>query len=117
MFAMVSTLLLGSIGFYLYQSLQREIAWRDDQALLGRLERMQVLISDSDSIEQLRGRPKLYENMLGNRDSLLWIVDNTGKVLIEINPVRMTLPKLPAAPTRASLTITLPSQCGLPGRM
>lgn len=98
MFALVSTLLLGSIGFYLYQSLQREIAWRDDQALLGRLERMQALISDSDSIEQLRGRPKLYENMLGNRDSLLWIVDDTGKVLIEINPVRMTLPKLPAAP-------------------
>ena len=98
MFALVSALLLGSIGFYLYQSLQREIAWRDDQALLGRLERMQALISDSDSIEQLRGRPKLYENMLGNRDSLLWIVDDTGKVLIEINPVGMTFPKLPAAP-------------------
>jgi len=97
MFALVSVLLLGSIGFYLYQSLQREIAWRDDQALLGRLERMQALISDSDSIEQLRGRPKLYENMLGNRDSLLWIVDDTGKVLIEINPVGMTFPKLPAA--------------------
>ncbi|VVO73732.1 Sensor protein CzcS [Pseudomonas fluorescens] len=98
MFALVSTPLLGSIGFYLYQSLQREIAWRDDQALLGRLERMQALISDSDSIEQLRSRPKLYENMLGNRENLLWIVDDTGKVLIEINPVGMTLPKLPAAP-------------------
>ncbi|MDR7283742.1 two-component system heavy metal sensor histidine kinase CusS [Pseudomonas corrugata] len=98
MFALVSTPLLGSIGFYLYQSLQREIAWRDDQALLGRLERMQALISDSDSIEQLRSRPKLYENMLGNRENLLWIVDDTGKVLIEINPVGMTLPKLPTAP-------------------
>lgn len=98
MFALVSGLLLGSIGFYLYQSLQREIAWRDDQALLGRLERMQALISDSDSIEQLRGRPKLYENMLGNRDNLLWIVDDTGKVLIEINPVGMILPQLPASP-------------------
>ncbi|QZB01025.1 heavy metal sensor histidine kinase [Pseudomonas mandelii] len=102
MFALVSASLLGSIGFYLYQSLQREIAWRDDQALLGRLERMQALISDSDSIEQLQGRPKLYENMLGNRDNLLWIVDDTGKVLIEINPVGMAFPKLPAAP-QASL--------------
>jgi two-component system heavy metal sensor histidine kinase CusS len=97
MFALVSAPLLGSIGFYLYQSLEREIAWRDDQALLGRLERMKALISDSDSVEQLRGRPKLYENMLGNRENLLWIVDDTGKVLIEINPVGMTLPKLPAA--------------------
>ncbi|OCW25085.1 sensor histidine kinase [Pseudomonas aylmerensis] len=97
MFALVSALLLGSIGFYLYQSLQREIAWRDDQALLGRLERMQALINDSVSVEQLRNRPKLYENMLGNRDNLLWIVDDTGQVLIEINPVSMRLPTLPAA--------------------
>lgn len=97
MFALVSVLLLGAIGFYLYQSLQREIAWRDDQALLGRLERVQALINDSASIEQLRNRPKLYENMLGNSDNLLWIVDDSGRVLIEINPVNMSLPKLPAA--------------------
>ena len=94
MFALVSALLLGSIGFYLYQSLRREIAWRDDQALLGRLERMQALINDSVSVEQLRNRPKLYENMLGNRDNLLWIIDDTGQVLIEINPVSMSLPTL-----------------------
>ena len=97
MFALVSALLLGSIGFYLYQSLQREIAWRDDQALLGRLERMQALLNDSVSVEQLRHRPKLYENMLGNRDNLLWIVDGSGQALIEINPVGMSVPTLPAA--------------------
>ena len=98
MFALVSALLLGAIGFYLYQSLEREIAWRDDQALLGRLERMQALINDSDSVEQLRTRPKLYENMLGNRDNLLWILDESGQVLIEINPAQMNLPRLPATP-------------------
>lgn len=97
MFALVSTLLLGSIGFYLYQSLQREIAWRDDQALLGRLERMQALLDDSESIDALRSRPQLYENMLGNRDSLLWIVDDAGQRLIEINPALLPLPVLPAA--------------------
>ena len=98
MFALVSALLLGAIGFYLYQSLQREIAWRDDQALLGRLERMQALLDDSESIEALRRRPQLYENMLGNRDSLLWIVDDAGHRLIEINPGVLPLPALPAAP-------------------
>ncbi|WP_339082168.1 heavy metal sensor histidine kinase [Pseudomonas sp. TMP9] len=97
MFALVSALLLGAIGFYLYQSLQREIAWRDDQALLGRLERMQALLDDSESIEALRRRPQLYENMLGNRDSLLWIVDDAGHRLIEINPGVLPLPALPAA--------------------
>lgn len=98
MFALVSMLLMGSFGLYLYQSLQREIAWRDDQALLGRLQHTQALINDSTSVETLRTRPKLYENMLGNRDNLLWIVDDAGKVLIEINPVNLALPTLQAAP-------------------
>ncbi|QWV16771.1 heavy metal sensor histidine kinase [Stutzerimonas zhaodongensis] len=97
MFALVSTALLGAIGFYLYQSLEREIAWRDDQALLGRLERMAALLNDSDSIEVLRERPQLYANMLGNRDSLLWVLGESGAPLIEINPVQLAIPQLPPA--------------------
>lgn len=97
MFALVSTALLGAIGFYLYQSLEREIAWRDDQALLGRLERMAALLDDSDSIEVLRERPQLYANMLGNRDSLLWVLGENGAPLIEINPVQFAIPQLPPA--------------------
>lgn len=99
MFALVSVLLLGAVGVYLYQSLQREITWRDDQALLGRLQRMQALITDSDSIDALRQRPQLYENMLGNRDNVLWIVDGSGQLLINVNPLSLSLPDLPAAPT------------------
>jgi two-component system heavy metal sensor histidine kinase CusS len=97
MFALVSVLLSGAIGFYLYQSLQREVAWRDDQALLGRVQRMQALIHDSQSIEALRARPQLYENMLGNRDNVLWIVDAAGQLLIDVNPLALPLPHLPPA--------------------
>lgn len=97
MFALVGVLLLGALGFFLYQSLQREIAWRDDQALLGRLQRMQALLDDAASIEALRRRPQLYENMLGNRDNLLWIVDARGQPLIEVNPPALPLPNLPPA--------------------
>ena len=96
-FALVATLLLGAIGFYLYRSLEHEITWRDDQALLGRLERMQALLEDSASVEALRQRPQLYENMLGNRDSLLWLLDAQGRALIEINPPRLAIPPLPAS--------------------
>ena len=60
-FALVAVVLLGAIGLYLYRSLDREISWRDDQALLGRLERMQALLEDSASVEALRQRPQLYE--------------------------------------------------------
>lgn len=98
MFALVSAVLLGAVGLYLYQSLQREIAWRDDQALLGRLLRMQTLIGDSESVDLLRSRPQLYENMLGNRDNLLWVIDKNGQRLIEINPLALPLPSLSPAP-------------------
>ena len=95
MFALVSVLLLGALGLYLYHSLAREVAWRDDQALAGRVERMGALIGDSDSIEALRQRPQLYANMLGNRDNLLWVLDGAGRPLIEINPTRLPVPVLP----------------------
>lgn len=97
MFALASVLLSGAIGFFLYQSLQREVTWRDDQALLGRLERMQALIHDSESIEALQARPQLYENMLGNRDNVLWMVDDAGRLLIDVNPLSMPVPALPPA--------------------
>lgn len=95
LFTLVSTLVLGSIGFYLYQSLQKEIVWRDNQSLLGRLERMHALLDDSDSIAALRQRPHLYGNMLGNQQSLLWILDPQQQVLIEINPAGLPTPVLP----------------------
>lgn len=98
MFALASVLLLGALGLYLYQSLEREIAWRDDVSLVGRVERMGVLIGDSDSIEALRQRPQLYANMLGNQGDLLWVLDGAGQPLIEINPARLAVPALPPGP-------------------
>ena len=98
MFALVSVLLLGTLGFYLYQSLEREIAWRDDQALAGRVERMRALIGDSDSIDALRQRPQLYANMLGNQGNLLWVLDSAGRPLIEINPSGLPVPEPVLAP-------------------
>lgn len=97
MFALVSSLLLGAVAVYLYQSLQREILWRDDQALLGRLQHMQALLDDAASIDTLRERPQLYQNMLGNRDSVLWIVDAQGRSLIEVNPSALPRPVLAPA--------------------
>ncbi|CAM3813692.1 heavy metal sensor histidine kinase [Ectopseudomonas alcaliphila] len=97
MFALSSCVLLGAVATYLYHSLEREILWRDDQALLGRLQRMQALLDDTESIEALRSRPQLYENMLGNRDNFLWIVDAADHMLIEVNPASLPLPKLPDA--------------------
>ncbi|WP_429050256.1 heavy metal sensor histidine kinase [Aeromonas hydrophila] len=98
MFALVSAQLLGAVGFYLYHSLQREIAWRDDQALLGRLARIQAMIHDSANLNALRTRPQLYDSMLGNRDGLLWVVDENNQLQIDINPLGLPRAFLPPAP-------------------
>lgn len=108
MFSLVSLLVLGSIGFFLYQSLQKELSWRDDQALIGRLERMEALLDDSDGIEILRSRPKLYDNMLGNRQNLLWILDDHQRPLIEINPVDLPVPQLQPQPQPRLTSVQTP---------
>lgn len=98
MFALVSMCLLGGIGFYLHYSLQRELAWRDDQSLLGRLEHIQALLNESASVTELQNRPQLYANMLGNQDSLLWVLDGSGAALISVNPSQLPLPTLSVSP-------------------
>ena len=92
LFALGSALLLGAICIFLYGALEREIAWRDDQALAGRIDRTRSLIEDSADLEVLRRRPRLYDNMLGNRDSALWIVDAAGQVRIAVDPAGLALP-------------------------
>ncbi|RSZ60577.1 heavy metal sensor histidine kinase [Massilia atriviolacea] len=94
-FALAGAVLTGAMGLYLYQALARELAVRDDQALAGRVERMGALIDDSASIDALQRRPQLYGNMMGNRDSMLWIVDDQGSARITVNPTPLAVPHLP----------------------
>ncbi|VVO86305.1 Sensor protein CzcS [Pseudomonas fluorescens] len=93
-FAMVCALVLSAIGVFLYRSLAAEIAYRDDLALLGRLEQVRALLADSDSLDALQARPRLYQNMLGNLDSLLLVRRADGSNVIAINPRQRTLPVL-----------------------
>ncbi|VVN40892.1 Sensor protein CzcS [Pseudomonas fluorescens] len=97
-FALVCALVLSAIGVFLYRSLASEIAWRDDLALLGRLEQVRALLADSDSLGALQARPRLYQNMLGNLDSLLLVRRADGSSVIAINPRQRDLPTLNAIP-------------------
>ncbi|MGS0543520.1 heavy metal sensor histidine kinase [Pseudomonas sp. Y5-11] len=95
-FAVVCALVLSAIGVFLYRSLDSEIAYRDDLALLGRLEQVRALLADSDSLDALQARPRLYQNMLGNLDSLLLVRRADGSNVIAINPRQRELPSLNA---------------------
>ncbi|MGY2443777.1 heavy metal sensor histidine kinase [Pseudomonas sp. SDO52101_S400] len=97
-FAAVCALVLGAIGVFLHRSLASELAWRDDMALLGRLEQVRALLADSDSLDALQARPRLYQNMLGNLDSLLLVQRADGSKVITINPRQRALPPVQAIP-------------------
>ena len=96
-FALLGTLLMGIVGVYLYQSLLSEVALRDDQALLGRLERVQLLLQGSPDLDEPTNRPELYANMLGNTQHFLWVLDPDGRALVSINPTDLPRPRLDAA--------------------
>lgn len=93
--ALTCALVMSLIGVFLYRSLASELAWRDDQALLGRLEQVRALLHDSDSLEALQESPRLYQNMLGNLDSVLLVKREDGSPLIAINPHQQALPDVP----------------------
>ncbi|MFJ2537244.1 heavy metal sensor histidine kinase [Pseudomonas sp. NPDC087614] len=95
-FAVVCALVLSAIGVFLYRSLAAQIAYRDDLALLGRLEQVRALLADSDSLDALQARPRLYQNMLGNLDSLLLVRRADGANVIAINPRHRDLPPINA---------------------
>lgn len=92
LFALASAVLFALMGFYVFNALQREVAYRDDIALLGRIERIEDIIKDNKNIDYLKNQPKLYSNMLGNRDNALWIIGESGDLLIEVNPENLPTP-------------------------
>ena len=89
--AVVCALAMSAVAVFLYRSLAAEIAYRDDLALLGRLEQVRTLLHDSDSLGALQQRPQLYQNMLGNQESVLRVRRANGSLVFEINPHDETL--------------------------
>lgn len=94
LFSLISAVLFALMGVYVYSSLESEVSQRDDLSLLGRVDRIKAIINDNQNIEALKNQPEMYDNMMGNKENLLWIVNAEGKVLIEVNPVGFAMPDI-----------------------
>ena len=92
MFAFTSAVLFALMGFYIFNALDKEIAHRDDILLLGRIDRIENIIKDNNNIEILKSQPKIYSNMLENKENALWIINQSGEILIEVNPGKLSAP-------------------------
>ncbi|NHC02776.1 heavy metal sensor histidine kinase [Acinetobacter sp. 187] len=96
-FGMISCVVFIGIGLLSDRNMQTMIQTQQDQALTARIERIEVFLKDSDSLELLIQHPRLYENMLGQQDNLL-ILRRNDQVIIEINPLNIQMPKLSFQP-------------------
>ena len=118
LFALLSFAALAGLGVALYHGLERELMRRDDAALVYRVEQLRRFLADGSTLDLLRTRPTLFENMLGNHESLLLVGTAGQPPLLLVNPGGLQVPDLPAVDVSRSLQLDdvhhLPGVDGVP---
>ncbi|MGH8810762.1 MAG: heavy metal sensor histidine kinase [Advenella sp.] len=104
-FAVISCLIVSSLGFYLYSSAKQALEVRADYTLIGRVERFRTLLHDLYNVRQMEERPAIFESMLGNEKDVRIFQRENGTPFIVVNPDRMTPPPMIPVPVGQRLTI------------
>lgn len=119
-FSLVAMLTVAGAGWYLYESMKTSVLARSDNAVLGRLDHFRKLLHYDLTLDKLSSSPQIFQNMLGSEDDIFVIAEVGQPPVIQVNPLRATLPPLPevaqdAVPTASDLRSgTAPS--GIPLR-
>lgn len=91
--SLISCVLFCIIGWMSYKNVEYMMHKQQDKGLLARIQRMQVFLTNENTIDILVKYPKLYENMSGQEDNL-FIVKRNDQFLININPLDIQIPSL-----------------------
>ncbi|WP_077048596.1 heavy metal sensor histidine kinase [Pseudomonas sp. KK4] len=117
-FAFLAFVSLTALGVALYHDLERELIRRDDAALVTRIDQLRTFLNDSNTLELIRTKPALFQNMLGNREALLTIGVPGKPPLLVVNPGNLSMPTLPPMPLNHPLSLSdvqhLPNVDGVP---
>ncbi len=117
-FALLAFALLATLGVALYRDLERELIHRDDAALIYRVDQLRNLLNDSNTLDLIKTKPELFQNMLGNRESVLSIAAPGQKPLLEVNPGNIDMPDVAPVPRDHALEFAdvqhLPGVNGVP---
>ncbi|WP_248745982.1 heavy metal sensor histidine kinase [Pseudomonas sp. MWU12-2037] len=93
-FALLAFALLATMGVELYRELESELIHRDEAALVFRVNQLRNLLNDSNTRDLIRTKPALFQNMMGNRESVLSIGAPGGPPLLVVNPGNLDIPQL-----------------------
>ncbi|AZF27626.1 heavy metal sensor histidine kinase [Pseudomonas sp. R2-60-08W] len=117
-FALLAFALLATLGVALYRELERELVRRDDTALISRVDQLRNLLNDSNTLGLIQTKPELFQNMLGNRESVLSIGAPGQQPLLLVNPANIELPSIKPVPKDHVLALSdvqhLPGLNGIP---
>ncbi|KRP60374.1 heavy metal sensor histidine kinase [Pseudomonas trivialis] len=117
-FALLAFALLTTLGVALYRELEHELVRRDDAALISRVDQLRNLLNDGNTLDLIRTKPELFQNMLGNRESVLSIAAPGQKPLLLVNPANIELPTVKPVPKDHILALSdvqhLPGLNGVP---
>ncbi|AZF11658.1 Heavy metal sensor histidine kinase [Pseudomonas sp. R2-37-08W] len=117
-FALLAFALLATLGVALYRELERELVRRDDTALISRVDQLRNLLNDSNTLGLIQTKPELFQNMLGNRESVLSIGAPGQRPLLLVNPANIELPSIKPVPRDHVLALSdvqhLPGLNGIP---
>lgn len=105
LFAILCLAVLGMVGMMLYRGLETQLTLRDDAALVARVDQIRTLLQDQNTLQMVHDKPRLFENMLGNREALLVLRFPGEKPLIEVNPAGMAVPDVVPVAADAALRI------------
>ena len=100
-FALLAFASLAGLGAALYNELEQQLIRRDDTALVSRVDQLRTFLNDSNTLELIKNKPALFQNMLGNREALLTIGAPGQPPLLVVNPGNLKTPTLPAVPSRS----------------
>ncbi|MFX7620960.1 hypothetical protein ABTJ52_21525, partial [Acinetobacter baumannii] len=70
LFAAVAARGVSAVGVYLYRSVEEARLRRSDVMVAGRVEHFRNLLRDNLTLAELKARPRLFENMLGNEQDI-----------------------------------------------
>ena len=105
LFALLSIVVLGTVGIGLSRGLETQLVLRDDAALVTRVDQIRTLLQDANTMDLIRDKPRLFENMLGNPEALLVLRFAGQAPLIEVNPGKVPIPEV--VPVAATDRLTL----------
>jgi two-component system heavy metal sensor histidine kinase CusS len=95
-----------AVGAYLYQTLQRQMARRDDIELIAKVDQIRRVLADLPSVSAMvqNARP-LTDTLTGHNDFMLRVNGADGKPLVQTSVTSRPLPHVDSVPAQRPLTV------------